>query len=996
MTGGNPDDDWLERGKARFPVAAGVNVLGRTQISTLRVFLAVLVIGLVTVAPAASAPSVPTITGPADGTDVTFLPAFAWERAAGADHYEFQLAADTGFNSVVYSVSTKNTRATPDKTVPNGTYYWRVRSIDSSGGASGWSPFSTIVKLWAGQPVLNSPANGALISYPADPLILRWAAMQGAAKYRVYIAPNSGLTNLVSGSNPFEVQALNLVPNVLLPQNTYYWAVTPLDAQGNPGEQSPIRSFSWVWPSTTTPALADLNATSEVFDPQFSWDPIPGAARYEVEVNSDNNFDPASKACCSDKPISTTLTPLEVFANNTYYWRVRALDRDGNAGVWNEGEPFVKRFDNYPDLSEDSIKRLRMLDANDPTGDLTGVVPYATDDPIVTWDPVPGAASYEVEVVPFEAPNLGDPVQCNWGASTFRKWNVKTASTSWTPLGSGSTASAPFPTNGLLVSKDFRGLVAGESYCVRVRARSGRVTLTTAIWGDHTYIGNGNDEPSFNFTDFPVGAPCSACNAGYLGTDDYSLPVRGETVGANPLFTWKPIAGKQSYWVIVAKDPSFTTIIDYAFTQTPAYAVRTGSAARTYADEETSYYWVVLPASGTNGSGAPGNPALGAYADFQKQTTPPAQLAPLDGAVFTGQPTFEWTSIFGARRYHLQVDDELSFSSPIDNVVTSSTAYTSLKSYNSAQTFYWRVAPEDENNTGLTWTDPNTFQVDLPTPVMNTADLGTGDFLPVVQWQPVGGAVEYELQVQEADGDHQEYAGFPSTAASWEKMSGVGILTLKVRALFPTSSTLTRVAGPWSNPTIFTHTIREPANPASDAGQNRLVLSWDAKTGTKQYKVQVSSREDFAPFVESKLTDNPTFAPTLNSGSYASGGHFFWRVAAVDSDGNVGDWVTRTFDLPALTTIAPPLKQFKLSSTGRLVKNRSRAVTVTVKNLSNLTPVFGASVRASGQGVLVTKYTNSNGVASFTLKPTRLGLVTFRVSKNGYATKSFTKRVYAP
>ena len=971
--------------------------MGRTQISTLRVFFAVLLVGLVTVAPAASAPSVPTTTGPADGQEVTFLPHFDWERAAGADHYEFQLAADTGFNSIQYSVSTKNTRATPDKTVPNGTYYWRVRSIDSVGGVSGWSPFSTIVKLWAENPTLSSPANGALISYPADPLILRWTAVPGAQKYRVFLATDSALSSLVGGK-AFEVQALNLVPNVLLPQNTYYWAVTPLDAQGNPGEQSSVRSFSWVWPSTTTPALADLNSASEVLDPQFSWNSIPGAARYEVEVNSDSNWDPgpSTKVCCSDKPISTTLTPLEVFANNTYYWRVRAIDRDGNAGVWNEGEPFVKRFDNYPDLSELSIKRLRMLDASDLNGDLSGVFDFDTEDPIVTWDPVPGAASYEVDVVPFESPNVGDPVQCNWGASTFRRWTVKTASTAWTPLGSGSTASAPFPTNGRTVSKDFRGLIAGESYCVRVRARSGRVSLSAAIWGDHTYIGNGNDEPSFNFTGYPAGNPCSDCYAGYLGTDDYSLPVRGETVGANPLFTWKPIAGKQSYWVIVAKDPSFTTLVDYAFTQTPAYSVRTSSAAYTYPDEETSYYWVVLPASGFNGSGAPGNPAFGAYADFQKQTTPPDQVAPLDGAVFSGQPTFEWTPVFGARRYHLQVDDETSFSSPIDNVTTSSTAYTSLKSYASAQTFYWRVAPEDENNTPLTWSSTNTFQVELPAPVMDTDDLGTGDFLPVVSWQPVDGAVEYELQVQESDGDHNEYDGFPSTAASWEKMSGVGILTLKVRALFPTSSTLTRVPGPWSEPTIFTHTIREPANPASEVGINRLVLSWDAKTGTKQYKVQVSSRADFAPFIESKSTDNPTFAPTLNSGSYASGGSFFWRVAAVDSDGNVGDWITRTFDLPPLSTAPTPLKTFLLSSTGRLVRNRYRTVTVTVKNLDTSAAVFGASVRASGQGVLVTKYTNSTGVASFRLKPTSTGLVTFRVSKSGYATKTFTKRVYRP
>ena len=966
--------------------------MGRFHISTLRVFLAVLVVGLITVAPAASAPTTPTTTGPADGDEVTFLPAFAWERAAGADHYEFQLSADVGFNSLTYSVSTKNTRATPDKTVPNGEYYWRVRSVDSAGGVSGWSPFSTIVKLWAGDPTLNSPADDAVISYPADPLVLRWTAVPGAAKYRVYVATDQNLSSLVSGTNPWEVQALNLVPNVLLPQNTYYWAVTPLDAQGNPGEQSEVRSFTWTWPSGTAPLLDDLNLTSELFDPQFSWDPVPGAARYEVEVNSDVNFDPASKVCCTDKAIATTLSPLEVFANNTYYWRVRAIDRDGNAGAWNEGDPFVKTFDNYPDLSEPSIKRLRMFDATDPDLDLTGVSSYATDDPILVWDPVPGASSYEVDVVPFDT--VAAPDQCDWTVNVFNRWTVSTATTAWTPL-SGDRATPPYPVpTGMSASKDFRGLIPGESYCARVRARSGRVSLSTAIWGDHTYIGNGGDDPSFTFTGFPAGSPCQGCYAGYLGSDDYSLPIRGETLSANPLFTWKPIAGKLAYWVIVSKDPSFTTIVDYAITNIPAYAVRTGSQPRTYEDEETLYYWVVLPSNFIDGAGAPGNPAFGAYADFQKQTTQPDLLEPSDGATFAGQPTFRWTSIFGARRYHLQVDDETSFGSPIDDVRTSGTTYTSLKSYSSAHTYYWRVAPEDENNTSLTWSDTGSFEIDLPAPTMDHPDFGTGDFLPVVSWSPVQGAVEYELQVQEADGDHKEYQGFPSTAASWEKMSGVGILTLRIRALFPTS-TSSRVPGPWSSPAIFTHTIKEPNNPASEVGINRLVLSWDAKTGTKQYKVQVSSRADFAPFIESKSTDNPTFAPTLNSGSYASGGSFFWRVAAVDSDGNVGDWVTRTFDLPPISTAPAPLKTFALSSTGKLIKGRSKTVKVTVKNGDTLAAVFGASVRASGAGVLVTKTTSVSGVATFTLKPTKLGLVTFRVSRSGFATKTFTKKVYA-
>ena len=80
--------------------------------------------------------------------------------------------------------------------------------------------------------------------------MLRWNPVPGAAKYRVFLASRRSLASLVtSNGDPWEVQATNLAPNVLLASNTYYWAITPLDAQGNPGSQSVVRSFTWEWPS---------------------------------------------------------------------------------------------------------------------------------------------------------------------------------------------------------------------------------------------------------------------------------------------------------------------------------------------------------------------------------------------------------------------------------------------------------------------------------------------------------------------------------------------------------------------------------------------------------------------------------------------------------------------------------------------------------------------------------------------------------------------------
>jgi hypothetical protein len=124
--------------------------MGRTTYSKLRILFATLAVALVTVTPALSAPAAPNLVGPADGETVAFLPIFSWDPVTGADKYNFVLAADPLFNSPVYSLlGTKNTRATPDKTLPNGTYWWRVQSVDASGNTSAWSAPQSIEKLWA-------------------------------------------------------------------------------------------------------------------------------------------------------------------------------------------------------------------------------------------------------------------------------------------------------------------------------------------------------------------------------------------------------------------------------------------------------------------------------------------------------------------------------------------------------------------------------------------------------------------------------------------------------------------------------------------------------------------------------------------------------------------------------------------------------------------------------------------------------------------------------
>jgi large repetitive protein len=958
-----------------------------------RFLIASVAVLLVAVSPAASAPAIPTHTAPSSGTGVDGLPRFAWNAVSGASRYEFQFSADPGFNSTQASFFTENTRATLDKTFPNGTYWWRVRSVDASGAASNWSSGWSIDKDWGHAPTLTSPANGAAVVYPTTPLTLRWSAVPRAAEYELSIATDPLLGSMISTLYPLETQALEFTPTGLLaPGQTYYWAVRPIDAQGNRGSRSSVWSFTWEWPSETTPSVTDLAPAVEQYDPEFSWTPVLGAARYEVEVNSSALFASGSKVCCTGTSIGTSLSPTEALPDNVYYWRVRAIDGSGNQGVWNAGPQFDQRFDKVPPVTAPSIKNLHMHDylVDAPAADQDAVAPgFQTNVPLVMWDPVPGASAYEVNVAPFES---GSGI-CDWSASSFDRWESDTATNAWTPLGTGGV-SAPFPPPSTEpVAKDSTSLDLNQPYCVRVRARSGHNTSSLEIYGDYTYL---EDETgaAFEWIGPPATSPCSpSCFANYLGADDYLFPIRGTTVGRMPVFTWEPLDGKQAYWVIVAKDSNFSTIIDYALTKVPAYAPRERTGVETYADETTAYYWAVLPAGGADGSLAVGDPLKAAASTVEKQSVPPTLLSPSEGEVIATQPRFRWTPAEGARRYRLQVAQDPSFGDPrLDDLVTSSTAYSSNTTYPADTVLYWRVQAEDEKGTGLTWSETGAFQKTLATPVLDAGNPTSGDLIPTIRWAPVMGAVSYDFHFELSDGSSSRDAnGVAATAVTLIQMTGKGVFNWKVRANFPTTGSAV-VDGPWSPVASFTRTIREPANPVSEAGQNRLVLSWDPKTGAKRYRVQISQREDFAPYIENVTTDNTSFASLLTSSAYDAGGTFYWRVAALDADSNLGDFTTaRTFSLPAMAVV---LKKFQLSSSGYPIKGRWRTITINVKDTAGV-PVSFASVRVSGAGVpRASKYTNSSGVARFSVKATRYpGTVTFRITKSGFQTAYLYKRV---
>jgi hypothetical protein len=600
--------------------------------------------------------------------------------------------------------------------------------------------------------------------------------------------------------------------------------------------------------------------------------------------------------------------------------------------------------------------------------------------PIVTWDPVPGASRYQIDVVPRSGSS------CNYGVAVDDKWSVYTAVPSWTPLGANrNTAANPFP-NQQDISSDSKPMVAGNTYCVRVRPEMDRVGINEPLFGSYTYM-NGVHGAAFTFTDFPnLPNTCGSMTPITMGSGDYYPPVPLASGVANrtPYFTWKSVA--KSYFVLVSANPSFTNVVDYAFTTIPAYSPRDGADPRTYKDESTSYYWAVLPAACANGLEAASEPTLQAPQSFLRQTTPPTLMTPVGGTAVSNQPVFQWTGVEGARRYRLQVDDDTTFSTAdfLEDVTTTSTGYTSQETYEADTNMYWRVCPLDERLQQLTCSAVASFNRKLPAPVPSPTNISVSDGLPTWAWAPVVGAVSYELDIELPNGKRATFKDNFSTASDPVEMTGTGKFRWRVRANFPTGLGTKTVPGPYSDLQEFTRTISEPNAPRSNT-KGGVVLEWEHRPGVMNYRVQIARTPTFKTTVETVDVDAPNYAPKMDKRDWQDGGVMYWRVAAMDLKANVGDYtVAQVIRMQSRMNVKPQ---------GVAVRGKVSIIKIMVTTFDNK-PIKKALVAISGAGLKPRGVrTNAKGFVIVKIKAPKKGTITLRATMKNFRTGVVTMAV---
>ncbi len=827
-----------------------------------------LVLSLVGQASPASAVTLtaPTNLAPASGS-FGDNPTLSWDRVTGATNYAVEVSASSGFGSVLWTGTTVNKQAVPSVRLPEGPLFWRVRA--QAGATLGpWAQGGFTRTAYAAPSGL-APADGAILPQPTQAARLSWDASSGATGYTVQVAANSDfsfVTNTITTQNTSVI-----IRN--LSNTTYYWRVKAAYSSSYSSPWTSGRAFEFgTLPKAVVSTPANGSSTDE---PVFSWQPIAGAAEYEIQVSTSSSF---STTVISKKDIfATSYAPGQSLAKGTYYWRVRGFDAAGRGRGWADVDvwSFTRTFAAQPSLANP---------ANAAT---------VTEPVFFQWAPIKLAESYELQL--STSSGFGSIDQ-----------SCTTVSTTYAPTGPGDCWPA-----------------AGGTYYWRVIGFDGPTPLNGG--GAQSTSGGGAQVRSFTYS--PTRPTMTAPLSGSLSV---------------PTFRWNTVYGAAQYKVTIT-GPTNLTVTTNSTSFTPRTALAVGS-----------YKWQVQAVSRTGEVGP-------AYATGEQPSfsvvaqAAPTQTVPnptVGNQSVTRFPTLTWNSVISATRYQIQVrtvgsgtwttlpdyyvypagDDSASTWAPGNyewrtiawNGTTQLTTSLTLGTF----TIGALAAPTGQkvSLTGLGSTDGSTSCVKALSSVCT--DLRQ---TPVLAWSSNADAVYYKVHLATNSALSAPVSGYPKTVDNIRSMPldqlADGTYFWAVQAC--RTATDCTAAGSATN--SFTKAVKSLQLQTPSSGtvidSPNVTLTWrdfldtnqDSGVGAatdnagvsptyevRQYRVQVATDAAFSALVSDAVVNQTQF--TEPSKLYAPGTTYYWRVQATDGSGNVLPWSSsRTFSrtIPLVTLNAP-------------------------------------------------------------------------------------------
>ena len=304
-----------------------------------------------------AAPAAPSVT---IGNSSTGKPQLTWKAVSGAVKYEVYRSTrqNSGYSLLGTTTSTSyvNTGASTGT-----TYYYRVKAVNRNGMASG---YSNIVSGKAKAAAPAAPSVTAGNSSTGKPR-LTWKAVSGAVSYRIYRSESRGTGYSLLGTT----SSTSYTNTGAAAGKTYYYRVKAVNRDGMASGYSNIVSGKAKAAAPAAPSVTAGNSSTG--KPRLTWKAVSGAVSYRIYRSESRGTGYSLLGTTS----STSYTNTGAAAGKTYYYRVKAVNRDGMAS-------------GYSNIVSGK--------ATLPAPVLNIGLSVSSGKPVLAWDAVPGATSYRI------------------------------------------------------------------------------------------------------------------------------------------------------------------------------------------------------------------------------------------------------------------------------------------------------------------------------------------------------------------------------------------------------------------------------------------------------------------------------------------------------------------------------------------------------------------------------------------------------------------------
>ncbi len=238
-------------------------------------------------------PPPPTLLLPSNGGVIEGPPyQFTWQKVNTAGAYQLKISDNTSFSTTVINDQSISGSATSYRTnvslTPGKTYYWQMRTLNSTGTLWGdWGQYQsfTLQQSVLSPPTLLLPSNGGVIVGP--PYQFTWQKVNTAGAYQLKISDNTSFSTTVINDQSISGSATSYQTNVsLTPGKTYYWQMRTLNSAGTLwGDWGQYHSFMLQQAVLPPPTLLSPINNERVADPLLQWEKVTGAIGYELEID---------------------------------------------------------------------------------------------------------------------------------------------------------------------------------------------------------------------------------------------------------------------------------------------------------------------------------------------------------------------------------------------------------------------------------------------------------------------------------------------------------------------------------------------------------------------------------------------------------------------------------------------------------------------------------------------------------------------------------------